>query len=221
MYLTYNQTLSWINTNGDELSFLAKKHHIIICPSFITLDYVINQLNQSHLLLGAQDCSAYKTGAYTGQISAESLAEIGCNYCIIGHSEQRNCLDNKTIEQKAIRLLEENITPILCMSNPKEELIPIITVFHKFPEKEIIIAYEPLNAIGTGNIPENRLIEDALSTITTIIEQHTSHKTYYMVYGGSVDSENVKRLKLINRLDGFLIGGASTNFDKFKRIIES
>ncbi|KKP95851.1 MAG: Triosephosphate isomerase [candidate division TM6 bacterium GW2011_GWE2_36_25] len=220
MYFTYNETISWISTHGEELSFLAKSHHIIICPSFITLDHIAKEFNQSHLLLSAQNCSAYKKGAHTGQISAASLAEIGCNYCIIGHSEQRNCDNNDIIEQKVLRLLEYNITPILCISNPQEELTPAITAFHKFPEKEIIIAYEPLNAIGSGNVPENRFIEKTFSTIVNFIEHHVSDKTYYMIYGGSVDSENVKRLKLINRLDGFLIGGASTHFDEFKRIIE-
>jgi len=222
MYLSYKQTSDWLNEHHDDLANLAKNYQIIICPSFISLDQAAKLLNGKHILLGAQDCSEHSIGAYTGQISAQSLAEIGCNYCIIGHSEQRQYFDNTTIEAKALRLLEQQIVPILCVSNSTiKELYPAITVFDHFPDKELIIAYEPLKAIGTGNIPDNKHIEQIIQEIRLYIEEHKPGSIYYVLYGGSISIDNINRLKTIPVLDGFLIGRASIQFNDFKDIIES
>ena len=223
MYFSYQQTISWFGENLSDLSHLAKDNNIILCPSFITLEYALNACKNSHLLIGGQDCSAYAHGAHTGQISAISLAEVGCNYCIIGHSEQRSCFSNEEIEEKALRLAENNITPILCISNSsKEQLQPALSVLSRYPSKEFLIAFEPVESIGTGIVPENRTIEEQFYTISAHLEnQNISRDSYYLLYGGSVNKDNAAQLKLIDCLDGFLIGGASTQFDEFKEIIDA
>ena len=98
MYFSYQQTITWVNTHFSQLCDLSKDNHLIICPSYLALAHISNACKNSHLLFGGQDCSAYAQGPHTGQIAARSLAEIGCNYCIIGHSEQRSCFSNEEIE---------------------------------------------------------------------------------------------------------------------------
>ena len=91
MYFSFNQSVQWIKINKDQLSQACKQRNnqLIICPSFESLYAVKQELGNSSMSLGAQDCSNHEQGAYTGQTSAKSLAEIGCSYCIIGHSERR------------------------------------------------------------------------------------------------------------------------------------
>ena len=223
MYFSYQQTISWLNEYLSDLSMLAKNNNIILCPSYTTLEYAAQTCKNTHLLIGGQDCSSYAQGAHTGQISALSLSEIGCNYCIIGHSEQRSLFSNEEIEEKALRLIENNIIPILCINNSSpEQLQPALTVLSRYPSKEMLIAYEPLESIGTGIVPENRSIEEQFYAINAQLEhENIPRESYYLLYGGGVKKVSATPLKLIDRLDGFLIGGASTQFDEFTQIIDA
>jgi len=224
MYISYKQISKLTTKNYADLATLSlsQKYRIIICPSFVSLHKTATSIHNSQILLGAQDCSEHPAGAFTGQVSAQSLAEIGCSYCIIGHSEQRQYFNNKNIEEKALRLLEQKITPILCVGKTdNQDLAPIITIFDHFPEKGLIIAYEPIESIGTGKTPTNEHIEQIAEKIHAYIKQHKPNSRCHILYGGSVSNENIKRLKKIAAIDGFLIGGASTHLDDFKEIIES
>jgi triosephosphate isomerase (TIM) len=223
MYFSYQQTRSWLNEYLSDLSTLAKNNNIIICPSYTTLEYAAQACKKTHLLIGGQDCSSYAQGAHTGQISALSLSEIGCNYCLIGHSEQRSLVSNEEIEEKALRLIENNIIPILCISKSSpEQLQPALTVLSLYPSKEMLIAYEPIESIGTGTVPENGSIEEQFYAINAHLEyENIPKESFYLLYGGSVNKTNATHLKIIDRLDGFLIGGASTRFDEFTQIIDA
>lgn len=216
MFFSFSQAQQWLTNNQETLTSL-KSHKIILCPSFDILAYTASQAKYLNVMIGAQDCSAHKSGAYTGQISAQSLAEIGCTYCIVGHREQRVHLTNTLIKKKLEQLANHSIIPILCLGEPSEkQLAPAQHYVIQFPTKELIIAYEPPEAIGSGISAPKETIIHAITDIKSHMQKTTNLK---LVYGGSVAPENSNSLKSIESLDGFLIGSASTDINKFKAII--
>jgi len=220
MYFTHNQTLNWLKKNHQELIDITQHNKLILCPSYESLAAVHTYAQNINIIVSAQDCSEYLPGAHTGQVSAQSLAEIGCTYCIVGHSEQRKYTDINMITQKIIRLFEQNIIPIYCINSPSKELLsPILITLEKYPQKSIIIAYEPDEAIGTGKTSTNKQIESIIDNINQ--ELPKDEFSYSIIYGGSVSSSTIKQLKMIDFLDGFLIGKASTELKELKLIIES
>ena len=215
MYFSFNQAKHWLESQQQKLALLA--HPIILCPSYDILSFAAQLAKQYNFSIGAQDCSEYTNGAYTGQVCAQSLANIGCTYCIIGHSEQRRYLTNAVINHKLEQLAHNNITPILCISEPSEEqLEPVLQFRTQFPSRKLIIAYEPPTSIGSGIVASKETITRAIKQIKTHIPQDNTLK---ILYGGSVSPENISILKSIENLDGFLIGSASTRIEQLKIII--
>lgn len=224
-YLTKEKVLEFIKGLGN-----IKNDNVIICPSYI----YISDFKNVGVLLGGQNVSCYDSGANTGEISSEQLKSVGVNFCIVGHSERRQKL-NETIPDTSIKikkLLDEGIVPILCIGETKEEkesgkTIEILTkeidgAFENLlinSMEKIIIAYEPIWSIGTGITPTNDEIED----ITKKIREHLKnvHNVDNLVlYGGSVSTNNISELNKINTVDGYLIGGASTKINEFLKIID-
>ena len=205
----------------DKLNNIETTNQIIVCPTFLN----INLYNAKHDL-GAQNVSATNEGAYTGEISAQDLKESNVKYCIIGHSErreyQRESLEE--INNKLKRLEENNITPILCVGESKEERDnnKVKDVIKKELETaveglnnvdNIIIAYEPIWSIGTGIIPTNEQIEEVFTFIKTILPNNK------ILYGGSANENNIDTLKQIELIDGYLLGGLSLKPDKLQVFI--
>jgi triosephosphate isomerase len=238
MNMHANQAISYCTNHRNDLQSLAinTKNTIVICPSFVSLAPIKKIFHNTSLLIGAQNCSDHSSGAYTGQISAKSLQEIGCNYCIIGHSEQRTyChITNETVAAQAEQLIAHKIKPIICIGESEEDyknktsqeilqkqLKPIVMMLKKSPVKKIpiTIAYEPTWAIGNNIIPPLTYLSD----IFTWLQQHVSalapKQSISLLYGGSVDESSISELKKLPHLKGFLIGRASTNFNLFKQII--
>jgi len=220
-YFTYNQSIAWLKSHSDELSKLAQHNDIIMCPDFLTLTAL--HARNSDVKLGAQNCSAYQPGAYTGEISAQSLNELGVAYCIVGHSERRQ-LFHETLDESARKinmLLMYSITPIICVSdNYKVELSSILPHLHPTKTTHLIIAYEPISAIGTGIIPQPERIETVLAEIKQEIIKFSPNLLFSLIYGGSVSFSVACEFKKIPLLDGFLIGKASTDFQELKKIVE-
>ena len=181
----------------------SKDLKIIICPPYPYIDYMIRELN-GNFVIGAQDCSQFKDGAYTGDVSARMLKECDVKYVIIGHSERNESSD--IILHKVSRCLENNITPIVCVSNSD------IDYLKNFIPQEIIIAYEPLTAIGTGIAQSNEEIE-------TIVKQIKLYGHYKVIYGGSVTHQNASKLLQLKDLDGLLVGKASLSVQGFNAIL--
>lgn len=235
MKLVVGNQKTYINRE-DVLNFIEKTktgtcNNVIICPSYIYLDMF---LDKSKYLVGAQNVSEKGNGASTGEISAEQLNSLGVSYCIVGHSERRDEQNetNEMIYNKLMRLLENDIIPIMCVGehldekarNVTKDIIgkEIMDVFNKLDEdkmEKIIIAYEPIWSIGTGKIPTNNEIEDVTNYIKDLIQDKYGQRVI-VLYGGSVNSKNIDTLNQIDAVDGYLIGGASTKPDEFLYIME-
>ena len=238
MRMSNENAINYCIKNLPQLKQLAHDKNIVICPSFTALSSNEPFLKEINIALGAQDCSAFTPGAYTGQIAAQHLAEIGCTYCIVGHSERRiYCGEtNEIVAEKTNRLLENAITPIVCIGETSAEciiettyqtlgkqLISIFTTLNnpKKTDTSIIIAYEPVWAIGTGMVPQ----QDYLAAVFTWLHKEVTEKipnyNVIFIYGGSIDKHTITQLRNIQHINGFLIGGASTNFEQFKSIVEA
>lgn len=237
MQLSFKQTLQFCTNYHKQFISISNLPHkkIVLCPSFTAL-YPITQLfSNTALAIGAQDCSRYKMGAYTGQVSALSLAQLGCSYCIIGHSERRMyCHESdQEIAEKAVRLLEQNIQPLICIGESKHEyeqqqtkavlerqlepLIPVIQ--HITHAHDILVAYEPIWAIGTGTIPSTEYLTTTFTWLEQYLKKRLPLHTAILLYGGSVNEQTITHIANIQKISGLLIGGASLNFKKFNNLI--
>ncbi len=216
MYMTYEQVKTLI-ANFDE--------EIVLCPSAIFIPYFLNHRYE----VGIQDISMYDLGSHTGEISACQARQLGVTYAIVGHSERRkyNQETNEEINKKIIKGLENNLKVILCVGEnqgeDKENVIEnqLLNALKDVNNLEnLIIAYEPVWCIGTGITPTNEQIEATINFIQTIIKKKFNSNVK-VLYGGSVDKDNINTLKKINNLSGFLIGKASTDYRQLKEIVAS
>jgi triosephosphate isomerase (TIM) len=236
MNMNVSKSINFCSQNYNTLQQLSVDADIVLCPSFIALIPVIEALKNNPVAIGAQNCSEYSLGAYTGEVSALSLTEIGVKYCIVGHSERRVLYHETTeaIIKKIYLLYAANIVPIICIGethenflNKKtfevltEQLNPILTAIAEQQEhsKHLIIAYEPVWSIGTNIIPTQQQLAAVFAWITEQIKLHLPEHTLQLLYGGSVSKDTIKELKKTPLINGFLIGGASTDFEQFNDII--
>ncbi len=235
MYFSFNQAITWLETNKESLTqycLQQKDISLVLCPSFESLSACKTILSELPIFLGAQDCSEHESGPFTGQVCAQSLQQIGCHYCIIGHSEtyENWNLYQETMLKKITILLKYTLVPIICFGESKQEyeqnlteisIAKQITLFCSTLKKnyttQALFAYEPRWAIGSGNIPTEKNLENILNLVKKIALEHGIDAT--MIYGGSVSSETIIPLKKIPLLDGFLLGKASTDFQELKKVV--
>ena len=205
-----------------------KSKCVVICPTSIHLDYMSKNINDFYL--GAQNVSQHKDGAYTGEISVNSLSDLNVNFCIVGHSERRQIFyeKNEEINLKSANLIKNNLVPIICVGETLQEKEKGIT--NKILEEQLknsipissnfqntIIAYEPVWPIGAGLTPT---IEEIDVTHQFIREHNIKFNKFKILYGGSVKADNVKLITSLLNVDGALIGGASLKTDEFTKIIQ-
>ena len=207
----------------------------IICPSFVSLTTVAS-ISEGLFEVGAQDVSAFKDGAYTGEISVNMLKAIGLEYCIIGHSERRkyHSETDRIVNLKLKQLQQNGIQPIVCIGETLEQREEGITenvilkqLESAFSEIElnskIFIAYEPIWAIGTGKTATPQQAQEIHSLIRDWISKKYSKNVsndIHILYGGSVKPENIKDLLSQKDIDGGLIGGASLSLDKYIEMLK-
>lgn len=205
----------------------------LICPSFTTIDRVSNLLKGSKISLGSQNVSEYEDGAYTGEISTNMLADLGVEYIIIGHSERRQFFHetDEVVNNKVKRALMKNFKVILCVGESEEERIKemhqevVKTQILKGLEgvedfSNVIIAYEPIWAIGTGKTCESKDAQEMCKFIRqTLSEINKAGSDTRILYGGSVKPSNVSELMKQEDIDGALVGGASLKSKDFAALV--
>lgn len=213
-------------------SALDTKNKIVICPDFISLALISALKFKKNFILGAQDSAISISDALTGEVSALSLKEIGVSYVILGHSERRlyQKEDDQTINQKIKIALANNLKIVLCLGENKQEyqtkktkeviknqLKKALSGIILNKNSEIIIAYEPIWAIGTGlamQAVEANVIAEYIKKIAMMIIK----KPVKVLYGGSVDSSNAQLFLKQKNLQGLLVGGASLKIEEFLKI---
>jgi len=201
----------------------------IICPPSIYIQNCSSII--SPLYLGAQDCSKYESGPYTGEVSATMLKDNNCNFCIVGHSERREIfkIKDKDVNKKSEILINKGIIPIVCIGETLEEKNAGLTknilkkqVINSLPTNasinSVIIAYEPIWSIGTGMTPTYEEISNIHLFIKKDIQNYENYK---ILYGGSVKSNNAKDIMNLENVDGVLVGGSSLDSLEFVKILNS
>ncbi|WP_303860375.1 triose-phosphate isomerase [Alkalibaculum bacchi] len=203
----------------------------VICPTFTSLSTAIELLKDTDVKVGAQNMHWATSGAYTGEVSAEMLKELGVGYVIIGHSERRQYFaeTDETVNKKVLKALSLDLIPIVCVGESLEEREKglqedIVTNqvrlalegVTKDQISKVIIAYEPIWAIGTGKTASSEQAEEVCKWIRETVEKlYTSQESeaIRIQYGGSVNKSNVKELMGMPNIDGALVGGASLKMD--------
>lgn len=233
-----------MNTNFDEAislassinSLLSKEIKSVILVPFVYINSVQGMCSPN-LKVGAQNVSEYKNGAYTGEISAEMLRSLKVEYVTIGHSERRTIFNenNEIIANKIETALANQLKPILCCGEPLEvrkngtyisfvenQLTDALKNVSSSEIKNVIIAYEPIWAIGTGETASAAQAQEVHSSIRTLLEKLYNKEiaqNISILYGGSVKAENAKELFSEKDIDGALVGGASLKATSFIDII--
>ena len=210
-----------------------KNAKIIYCPPYTLLNYFVIKTRKTNLDVGAQNCHyEINTGPYTGSISSTMIKKLGAKYVIIGHSENRsNGETNTQINKKIHSAILNNLNVIFCIGenlfekkNKKTNKIlkQQINLGLKKIKKidKIIFAYEPVWSIGTGKVLTNKELTKQVIIIKKIIKSKFKNQKTKIIYGGSVNNQNINNLKQIKEINGFLIGGASQNSKKFIDIIK-
>ena len=225
--------LSSLNTLDKVIKFSKSKEinkgRLIYCPPYTLISSLSKKFKNCQIGIGGQNCHESENyGPYTGSVNSKMLKNIGAQFVIIGHSECREKGDNdKLINLKIKSALEAKLKVIFCIGETltekkKKKTLLILSkqinigLKNVRNKSDIFIAYEPVWAIGSGLVPRSN---DLLKTID-FIKSKFKDKSPKILYGGSVNSENIIKLKEINNIDGFLIGGASQNANKFIDIVK-
>ncbi len=207
---------------------------ILICPTFTNLQDVCDIVCDSNVKVGAQNLYWEDEGAFTGEISAPMLKSVGCTYVIIGHSERRQYFGetDATVNKKVFAALKHNLIPIVCVGETlaqreKNETFGVIETQIKEGLKtldlghwtSIVIAYEPVWAIGTGKTATPAQAQEVHAHIRKLLPKEVANDIR-ILYGGSVKPENVKELMGQPDIDGGLVGGASLKVDSFVKLVK-
>lgn len=203
---------------------------VVICPPVTLLQAAARTTAGSRLVLGAQDCSALDSGAYTGDVSARMIADCRGRFVLLGHSERRqyHSETDKIVKSKAGAAISAGLIPVICVGETederlRQETLAVLTrqlrgcVPAKIQDAGLVIAYEPLWAIGTGRVPDHDEILSAHSCIRdNLIEVYGPAGTKpRVIYGGSVNPDNSAAILSLENVDGVLVGGASLRAEPF------
>lgn len=205
---------------------------VAVCPSFPYLAQVQSCLQHSVVSWGAQDISIAESGAYTGEVSANMLKDFACRWVIVGHSERRTYHGERSevVAQKALRAVEHGITPVVCVGESlanreagqtlaviEEQLAPVLALDSSVVS-QIVVAYEPVWAIGTGLTATPAQAQEVHAFIRTQLAT-VGAADVQILYGGSVKADNAANLFTMPDIDGALVGGAALNAKEFLAII--
>ncbi len=236
MYKTTAETRAYF-TQFKPLVANATHCDIVVCPPFTGLATSVDSARNSNVAVGAQNLHWEKEGAFTGEVSAGMLREAGCAYVIIGHSERRQFFHetDETVSRRLMAALEAGLIPIVCVgellaereANRTEAVLSAqfggaFGALTAALFSRIIVAYEPVWAIGTGKTATPELAADAHRTLRKLAEERFGSapaQALRILYGGSVKPDNVKGLMAQPEIDGALVGGASLKPEGFAAIV--
>ncbi len=209
----------------------SKDIQMCIFPPTIYIDFLHKLIKNIPILIGGQNCHHLSFGAFTGEVSATSLKEFGCDYVLLGHSERRiyNKETNERVKKSAQFGVQSNLRPIICVGENLDQRVngKAIDFIEKqitdcLPDEfdELTIAYEPIWSIGTGKVPNQTEIMEMHKNIKEIVFSK-SKKNVKVLYGGSVNENNIQEILSVNNVDGVLVGGASLKIKDFLAIYVS
>ncbi|KAF0186383.1 MAG: triosephosphate isomerase (TIM) [Hyphomonadaceae bacterium] len=213
----------------------AKNVDVAICPPFTLLPLIGQVVAHGKVSFGAQDCHTAASGAHTGDISAAMIAEFGAKFVLVGHSERRANHNEASalIAQKARAALDAGLVPVICVGETEAErlsgdAVPIVLsqIAASLPidctPEQIVIAYEPVWAIGTGRVASTQDIEEMHKAIRdSLNSKFANAQIIPLLYGGSVNAANAEQILAVNNVDGALVGGASLKAPDFMDIISA
>jgi triosephosphate isomerase len=216
----------------------CEAHEVAVCPPFTTLLIAKHALEGTSMKYGAQNCYIGESGAFTGEISAAMLAELGCTYVILGHSERRTIFGetNDLVSKKLRAALDAKLIPIVCIGESESEragneteavllrqMSESLATIDANDAPKVVIAYEPVWAIGTGKTATPEQAQSAHAFIRTELRKKfgTLADDMRILYGGSVKADNARALFAEPDIDGGLIGGASLDASAFIQIVEA
>ena len=212
---------------------------IAVCPPAVYLEAVRAALGSSAIGLGAQNCHHEAKGAFTGEVAPQMLVDIGCRYVILGHSERRHIFreTNQDVNRKVIAALAAGLTPIVCLGEllderqagrtkvvVKDQLEGSLAGLSAEQAARIVIAYEPVWAIGTGVVATPQQAEEVHADLRNLLESRYNSQVAGQIriqYGGSVNAENAASLLSQPNIDGALVGGASLKAESFLGIVSA
>jgi len=236
MHKTIDEAVNFVKEFQEKLPF-REDREAMIAPPFTALSAVKAVIHRKDISLGAQNCHWEDKGAFTGEISPMMLADIGCSYVILGHSERRHIFGeaDEVVNKKMLAVLKKGLMPVLCVGEKLEERETGKTfdvVKHQLQKglngvgKEevgrVVIAYEPVWAIGTGRTAKPHQAQEMHAFIRNVLAElydNALASSIRILYGGSVKPENVDELMAEQDIDGLLVGGASLEVDSFCRIV--
>lgn len=226
MYKNQAESLTFVQEFKSEVEEINDNQEVVLCAPFTSLTALSKHLHGSKIMLGAQNIHWSDEGAYTGEISGSMLTEIGVDYVVVGHSERRQYFGetDETVNMRLKAAQKYGLKPILCVGETKEQRDVgetekiIITQLKKdlldVDQNNLVIAYEPIWAIGTGDTCES--VE--ANRVIGIIRQQLNNQNISIQYGGSVKATNIDEIMAQPEIDGALVGGASLEAISFARI---
>lgn len=237
MNLDITEAAEWLGGVADRVEKV--NCDVLVFPSFVMLGDLMDLYEGEKILFGAQNCADKESGAFTGEVSAKQLASVGVDFVITGHSERRQYFGetNTIVKEKMQQALQHEITPLFCCGEPldvrnqnqqesfvKRQLEESLFQLSPAAISEIVVAYEPVWAIGTGLNASPEQAQQMHAYIRSLIAERFSKKTaeeIQILYGGSCKAANAKELFACPDVDGGLIGGASLNADEFVQIVRA
>lgn len=235
MHKTSSETREFIQDFLNNFTGLENVE-VVVCPPFTSLEGAATLLRGSNIKLGAQNVHYEKSGAFTGEIAPDMLKDLGVDYCIIGHSERRQYFGetDETVNKKVKAVLEVGIIPIMCVGETlserengetesvcKRQVVEGLKGLTAEEIKKVVIAYEPVWAIGTGKSATKEDADETIGFIRKVIEEMAGKEVADAIriqYGGSVKPENITSYMEMPQIDGALVGGASLQVKSFLEI---
>jgi len=233
MYKKLSEAMDFVKALKPQIADVHDRA-IVVCPPYPVLKNVSDAVSDSNIALGAQDLYWEDEGAFTGEVSAPMLKAVGCQYVIIGHSERRQYFGetDETVNKKLKAAIKHNLNAIVCVGETltqreKGETFKVIenqikNGLHSLDISHwslVIIAYEPVWAIGTGKTATKEQAQEVHAFIRKLLPKEVAQEIR-ILYGGSIKPENIKELMAQPDIDGGLVGGASLKVESFVKIIK-